>query len=543
MARKNINLLLCTFGLLLMLAVGCSSKSSNESTGGSTPSASASGEANENSSNSGPEASASGGTFRVAVHEDAMILGNPPTVMSQGDPDNSAPAVERLFRRDRQGEPVPFLAESYSVADDNLSITIELKQGIKFHDGSDFNAQVVKWNLDRYIATERAELANVQTVEVTGDYSIKLVLEKYDGMLLQYLSAIPGMMVSQKSVEENGEEWAEKNPVGTGAYKFVSWNRDQSIEYERFDGYWQGTPKLDKLVIEIIVDPFAQKASFERGEVDAIRNLSPKDANDLMQSNKYIVEASDLAASALGLLPDSNNANSKFADVRVRQAVWHAIDFEAIANTLGYGYHEPTFQLGTKASGAFNPEVEGYPYDPEAAKALLKEAGFENGFSTNLYAQNTPGNADILTAVQGYLQGVGIDAKVDLLDQGKYFEMLTGGPDKGGWKDGLSIVPFTIVPNELGAYSRLLGPGVSAVRLPVLYNPDEMQELIGQASVESNPAKAKQLIHQLQKMGTDEHAVLHWIYAAKTISAVQPYVKDANFTAPNWTPELISVEK
>jgi peptide/nickel transport system substrate-binding protein len=483
-----------------------------------------------------------GGTFSVAVSEDAVILGNPPTIMKQSDPDLAAPAIERLFRRDRQGEPVPFLADSYQVADDHLSITIELKQGIKFHDGSDFNAKVAKWNLDRYIATERAELAKVQSVEVTGDYTIELRLSEYDGLLLQYLSAIPGMMVSRQSIEEHGEEWAETHPVGTGAYRYVKWDRDQRIVYEAFDGYWQGEPKLDELIVEVIADPFAQKASLETGEVDAIMSLSPKDANELKQAGQYQVNASELAASVLGLLPDSANPDSVYSSLLVRQAVWHAIDFEAIANTLGYGYHEPTVQLATEASGAYNPDVQGYPYDPNAAKALLKEAGYESGFATTLYGQNTPAYSDILTAVQAFLQEVGIEAKVELVDQGKYFEMLTGGPEKGGWKDGMTIVPFTIVPNELGAYSRLLGPGVSAARLPVLYNSDELQGLIGNAAKEADPARTKEIIHQMQKTATDDHATLFWIYAAKNISAVRPDVKGANFSTPQWTPEQISLE-
>ncbi len=488
------------------------------------------------------ERSGSGGSFSVAVSDDAVILGNPPTVMNQADPDRAAPAVERLFRRDRQGEAVPYLADSYQVSDDKLSITIELKQGIKFHDGSDFNSEVAKWNLDRYIATERAELAKVQSVVTTGDYTVVLRLSEYDGLLLQYLSAIPGMMVSKQSVEKNGDEWAESNPIGTGAYRFVKWDRDQRIVYEAFDEYWQGKPKLDELVIEVIADPFAQKASLETGEVDAIMSIGPKDANELKQAGKVEVNTSELAASALGLLPDSANPDSVYANLKVRQAVWHAIDFAAIADTLGFGYHEPTYQLATQGSGAYNPDVQGYPYDPAAAKKLLKEAGYEAGFATKLYGQNLPAYSDILTAVQGYLKEVGIEAKVELVDQGKYFEMLTGGPEKGGWKDGMTIVPFTIVPNELGAYSRLLGPGVSAARLPVVYNSEELQGLIGEAAKEADPAKRNDLIQQMQETATDEHATLFWIYAAKTISANQANVKGANFSTPQWTPEQISLE-
>lgn len=535
-ARKQLALMLGLITCMIILAVGCTNKSASVNTGI---------EANASTENISADAdhSVSGGTFTFAVSEDAIILGNPPTLMKQSDPNYAAPAVERLFRRDQQGEPEPYLAESYNIADDNLSITIELKQGIKFHDSSDFNAHVVKWNLDRYIATERAELAKVQSVEAAGDYTVKLHLKEFDGMLLQNLSGIPGMMVSQKSVEENGEAWAEMNPIGTGAYQFVSWDRDQRIIFKRFEGYWQGTPELDKLVIEVIVDPFAQKASFETGEIDAIMSLGPKDANELKQADKYNIEASDLASSVLGLLPDSAHSDSVYSNVKVRQAVWHAINFEAIAETMGYGYHEATFQLATEASTANNPNVKGYPYDPERAKALLKEAGYADGFATTLYAQNTPGYSDILTAVQAFLQEVGITAKVELVDQGKYFEMLTGGPEKGGWKNGLTIVPFTIVPNELGAYARLLGPGVSAARLPVVYNPDELQDFIGKASNEPDPAKAKSMIHDMQKVATDDYAAFFWIYATKNISATQPYVKGANFNAPQWTPEQIKLEE
>ncbi|WP_276352182.1 ABC transporter substrate-binding protein [Cohnella caldifontis] len=538
--RRLLVSLLFTLAVSLP-AAGCSSQGKTETP--AAPSGESSAPSGNASAPSGDAAAKSGGTLNVASLEDAVILGNPPTIMNQADPNYAAPAVERLFRRTDDGEIEPFLAKGYEVAADRTSITIGLNQGIKFHDGADFNADAVKWNLDRYIETKRSELAKVRSVDVVDEYTVKLNLTEYDGLLLPYLSSIPGMMISPKSAGEHDPQWTETHPVGTGPYKFVSWDRSQKIVYEKFADYWQGEPKLDRLVISVIADPMTQAAAFENGDVDVLMNVDAKSASDLQAKGKFDVTPSKLANAVLGLVPDSAHEKSVYANLKVRQAVWHAIDFAAIAKTLGYGFFEPTTQLAAPGSAAYNADVKGYAYDPEAAKKLLAEAGYAQGFDTTLYAQNTAGYANILTAAQGYLKAVGINAKVELLDQGKYATMLTGGPEKGGWSDGLTIIPFTVVPNELGAYTRLLGPQVSAVRMPSLYNPDEMKTLIGEAAVEPDPDKARNLVRQIQKVATDDQAALFWIYASKNVSAKQKYVKDDHFNSPQWTPEQVWLDK
>jgi peptide/nickel transport system substrate-binding protein len=538
--RRLIVSLLLTLAFALA-ASGCSSKSRTDTP--AAPSDTASAPSGEASAPSGSAAAKTGGTLTVASLEDAVVLGNPPTIMNQADPNYAAPAVERLFRRTDEGELEPFLAKSYEVAADRSSITIALNTGIKFHDGADFNAEAVKWNLDRYIETKRSELAKVSSVDVVDAYTVKLNLTEYDGLLLPYLSSIPGMMISPKSAGEHDTQWTETHPVGTGPYQFVRWDRSQQIVYEKFADYWQGEPKLDRIVISVIADPMTQAAAFENGDVDVLMNVDTKNASDLQAKGKFEIMASNLANSVLGLVPDSAHEKSVYANLKVRQAVWHAIDFASIAKTLGYGFFEPTNQLAAPGSAAYNEEVKGYAYDPETAKRLLAEAGYAKGFDTTLYAQNTAGYANILTAVQGYLKAVGINAKVELLDQGKYATMLTGGPEKGGWSDGLTIIPFTVVPNELGAYSRLLGPQVTAVRMPSLYNPDEMKNLIGEAAVEPDPDQARSLVRQIQKVATDDQAAIFWIYASKNVSAKQKFVKDDHFNSPQWTPEKVWLDK
>jgi len=546
--RKLMFMLISAMLCLALVVAGCSSGGGSNSGGsqsGSTSGGSGGSQGGGSQQPAAPqnEGPPKGGILRVGTQVGPNNLGDPTIVLSQNDPNFAAPAVERLFRRDSSGTPVPYLAEKYEVSDDQLSITIWLKQGIQFHDGAPFNAEAVKWNLDRYIATGRAELAKVKDVAVVDEYTVKLSLSEYDSLLLSYLSAIPGMMVSPKSLEEKGSEWADANPVGTGPYKIVRWEKDDRVIYERNDNYWQeGMPYLDGIEMIIIPDAMSLAAAFMNGEVDVVFGIDPKTALDL-QAAKFQVHASEQAASMLSLLPDSNNEGSVYTNLKVRQAVAHAIDFEAIAKTLGNGFFEASNQLAVNGSWAYNPNVKGYPYDPEKAKQLLAEAGYPNGFSTTLYAQNTEGYRNVLTAVQAYLKEVGINAEVDLMDQGRYHTLVTGGPEKGGWKDGLAIIPFTINPNELGAWSRLLGPEVSHIRLPSVYNPDPVKELIAKATVTSDQNELIQVVHELQRVQADEFAMAYWIYGQKSISANQDYVYDTNWHTPQWTPELAYIKK
>ncbi len=238
------------------------------------------------------------------------------------------------------------------------------------------------------------------------------------------------MIISPAAIKEKGEEWAIRHPVGTGPFKFVSYQRDVSQKYERFGDYWdKGKPYLDGIEFVYIADPLVAAASFEAGEGDVLSLVSPKEGLNLVKKG-YSVLSIPFGVGA-NLAPDSANPDSPYADKRVREALQYAIDTTAIAEALGYGFWEPKIsQVIPSRSFAYDPNYKGRRYNPDKAKQLLSKAGYPKGFKTTLYVPPIYRNAWV--AIQGYLNKVGIDTKIEICDRGR----LNSYRFKG-WKNGL----------------------------------------------------------------------------------------------------------
>lgn len=505
MKKNTVLSRLTIIGLALFLVVsaaatGCSSKKD------STPDKNAPAEA---------QGLKSGGVLRICTNTDSIVLGNPPEGFRQLERIFAQPAVETLVCLDETGSPAPWLATGWKADPSANTMTLTLREGVKFHDGTDFNAHAVKWNLDQYKASKRPELGKVKSIDVVNDYTVRFNLTGMDNLIIPNLATIPGMIISPASYQKNGKDWANVNPVGTGPFKFVSWQRNVRIEYQKFDGYWQkGKPYLDKIEFIPITDPMVRVAAFKKGDADVILDIDPKDTKDLEAAGN-IISKTKIPTQLWGLFPDSNNKDSAYANVKVRQAIWHAIDTKAICSTLGRNFWEPLNQTAVSSSWAFNPNVKSYPYDPEKAKQLLAEAGYPNGFTTTINGLNTPPNPDVMVAVQDYLKKVGIEAKVDPMDKARFDKMVAGG---GGWKDGLTLLSSSVIPNDFAISTRLLGRD-HVKRLPSVFVPDEFVELVEKGVAAPDQDSAKTLAQQLQAMGTDKHSLIMWLYATTGVAA------------------------
>ncbi|MBI5029084.1 MAG: ABC transporter substrate-binding protein [Chloroflexi bacterium] len=487
------------------------------------------------------KAPTTGGVLKISTVPDADILGYPPTMTKLNDFYFAATSLETLAKFDDIGAPVPGLASEWKVDVAAKTITLSLQKGVKFHDGSDFNAKVAKWNLDGIRQSKRTELAAVGSIDVVDDNTIRLNLSKYDSSILVTLAGPVGLMISQTAFDKNGgAAWAEKNPIGTGPFKLVSWQRDVKQVYTRFDGYWQkGKPYLDGVEWTIIADPLVRLASFKAGESNVTQNIEPKDAKQLEADSKYRI--STLASALYALAPDGSNANSAFAKLPVRQAVDYAIDKQAICETLGYGYWKPLYQAAAPGSWAENPKVMGNKYNPTKAKQLLTDAGYPNGLKTTIYTPNSPQIiVDMLTAVQGYLKAVGIDAKIEAMEQVRYGDVYAGK----GWQDGLAMAPMGLSPNEIGLLNRLFLPG--SVLLPNALRPAAFQQkLIEVGGAADNDTKQK-LTWELQKIGTEDNAMMIWLHTSIGITASQTKVHDHGFSKTigvPWTPAEAWMDK
>ena len=476
-----------------------------------------------------------GGTLRIAdsVVTGASVLGYPPTMTKTNEPQYVYGCVELLICFDEAGAPAPFLATGWEVSPDLTSITLTLRKGIKFHDGTDFNAEAVKWNLDNYRLSGRVELKKVESIDVVDDYTLRLNLSEFDNLIITNLGGYPGLIISPTAYETHGQDWCEAHPVGTGPFRFVSWERDVSIKFERFDDYWQeGKPYLDGYEWVAIVDPMVSVAAFKAGEVDTIIRVNAKDAKDMEMEGKYKI--TKVATGLSGIGGDGAHLDSVFGDIRVRQAVEHAIDKQALCDALDYGYSQPVNQPARVGGWAYNPDVIGYPYNPEKARELLAEAGYPNGFKTTIYTLSMPTYVQSMTAIQGYLKEVGIDAGMQLMDHGAYFHVYIGG----GWENGIAIYPMGLQPpDELALLSKMFAPD-SLVFVSTL-RPAEYQDVLAQALLAPDFETKKAKVHELNRLMTDKYAMCIWLSAGQSIAARYPEVHDDGLfqiSISQWTP-------
>jgi peptide/nickel transport system substrate-binding protein len=357
-----------------------------------------------------------GGTLRIGAADDAQNAGYPAVSVKDVDFRHTAPCLEALGYYNAEGNVVPFLAESWQEDSVAKTITITLKKGIKFHDDTDFNAEAVKWNFQQFIDNERSEFTGLTSMDVIDNYTVRLNFSVWNNSFISQFPFV-SQMISPTACQKNGKDWALVNPIGTGPFKFVSWQRDVKISYTKFDGYWQeGKPYLDAIEILEIADATVRLASFQKGEVDIIVGIQeqPTDLIDLQASGKYDVRTlSPIGAGPLGLCGDSGNPDSPFSKLQVRQAINYAIDTQAIVDNVLHGLGTTCSQFGQPGYWGYNDAVKITPYDPAKARSLLAEAGYPDGFKTTILLE-TQSQVDWLTAVQSYLKDVGIEATLDV---------------------------------------------------------------------------------------------------------------------------------
>jgi peptide/nickel transport system substrate-binding protein len=483
-----------------------------------------------------------GGTLRIAANADAGVtLGYPPQLLLGYSVRYVRPCIETLIELNERGLPAPLLATDWKVSKDLKSITFTLRKGVKFHDGTPWNAEAAKWNLDKLRAGRTALFLNaVSSVDVVDEYTIRLNLSKWQNIAISQLSTQGGQMISPTAYKTYGEEWCLTHPVGTGPFKFVSWERDVKQVYERFDGYWQkGKPYLDRIEWHIIADPVTRMMAFKRGEVDAVIALDSKMAKELEAERSYKIGKG--IEQIIGLCGDSKNPGSKFADLRVRKAIEYALDKKAICDTVGAGYWIPIWQPARPGSWAENPSVTGYRYNPKKAKELLIEAGYPKGFKTKLYTRSLTAFQDLAVAVQGYLKAVGINAEIELMDPGRYYQTVVDS----GWKDGLVFSEYSFpVPDEVWLINKIHGPGF------IIYTsvgvPPEYQNLIAQAVAAPDFESKKALTHRVMKAEVD-NCVVSNLYFEQSAAAFNPKIHNHElygaFGPYTWTPADAWIEK
>ncbi len=323
----------------------------------------------------------------------------------------------------------PGLARSWSVARDGLAVTFHLQQGVRFHDGTDFDASAVKWNIERVIdpvtkSEHQSRLAEViASVEVVDKHTVRFSLKQAFPPLLSVLIDRPGLMVSPAAARKFGADFA-RNPVGTGPFRFVEWVPGNRVVLEKFPGYWQtGKPAVGGMTFLDVPEPAVRLAKLRAGELDLIYDVSGKDVAALTGDQAFrVVESRGMRFDSLQLRVDV----PPFDNRALREAIAFAIDRNELHQVIYQGTGRPTGKLFAAGWWA-NPDYAGFPFSPERARQKLSEAGYPNGVSLVL---SVPSASDDLRAgelIQAQLAKVGVKVRIQLVDPNdQYVKVLRG---------------------------------------------------------------------------------------------------------------------
>jgi peptide/nickel transport system substrate-binding protein len=328
----------------------------------------------------------------------------------------------------------PGLAKSWNVSEDGLVWTFHLREDVVFHDGTPFNAEAVKFNIERQTDPEHPyhdtgvfpyagfTFGTVESVEVIDEFTVNIMLKYNFSPFIRNLAISSASMVSPAAVKKYGSD-ISINPVGTGPFRFVEWEPGVRIVIERNPDYWGEPATLDTLIFRPVINPQGRLAALEAGEVDFIVNPPPEDIERL-RTNPDLQVVAELGQHTWYLV--FNCQTPPFDNKLVRQAIHYAIDKEAIVEEI-------LKNTGLVAKNPLPPnvwsyteDVRVYDYDPSEARSLLAQAGFPNGLDVEFWVPETGSGmqqpVEMATAIQAYLAQVGINAKIQTWEWGIYLD-------------------------------------------------------------------------------------------------------------------------
>ncbi len=368
-----------------------------------------------------------------------------------------------LKQGDHIPEIIPGLATSWEASADATTWTFHLRKGVVFHDGTPFDADAAVWNFDRYAnksapqfypalnAQAGLAIAGVKSATKIDDSTVQITTNGPWSYLPSDLAVV--FFASPTAVKKLGNEQFGLNPVGTGPFKFVSMVRGQRLELAPHTQYWDGAPKLDKLILRPIPDPSARAAAIRAGEVNWIEVPSPDDISDLTGQGLTV-----LSNSYDHIWPWVFDIKSKaWSDVRVRQAANYAINRDALVKNILKGTADTALQYPPHANAAYRADANVYSYNPAKAKQLLAEAGYPNGFSTTLsYPTSGSGNMvpiPMNESLQSDLKAVGINVTLKSIE----WAAMVSAYLSGKIPDGLDAINISLSFQQEGFWDIWFG--------------------------------------------------------------------------------------
>ena len=456
--------------------------------------------------------------------------------------------VEAVTTGPGQSELVPGLAESWEISDDGLVYTFHLRPNVKFHNGATLTADDVIFTFDRMLNpatkalnTDFLDMIAGATECMEGTAETTAGLKKIDDLTVEITLAAPyapflanlatpaGSIFPKAYVEEVGEDFGIK-PVGTGPFQVDKWEYNSQIDLSAFPDYFRGKAQFDKLIFKIVPEPQTQALMFKKGELDVLdldnaRSSIPEFQND-PQWKDHIVSGPRVGTYYMSI----NQQIPPFDNIKVREAMMYAIDRQMLIDKLYYGTGVPAKGILAPGLAGYNPDLPGFPYDPERSKALLAEAGLPDGFEMTIYQTvDSPSTLKINEALQAMLGEVGIKVTIEQLDEAAFF-----GTRREG-KLGSYVTSWSADFNDPDNFIyTFFAPRNSVARSWNYVNP-EVQEKLEQARSMTDMQARYKLYQELERTIVYEDFAFIPLFHLEHLFVVQPRVKNFKVSWNGWS--------
>jgi len=401
------------------------------------------------------------------------------------------------------------LAESWRTLNDT-TWQFKLKRNVKFHNGEPFDAAAVKFSVERMLnpkqgAPGRTSIATIDHVDVVDAYTVNIVTKAPFPLLSVRMS--PGHcgtvgIVPPKYLAQVGDAGFAVKPVGTGPYKFVEWVKDDRLVLEANKDYHRGAPVIDRLVFRPVPELTTRVAALVSGQADLVSDIPPDQTGKIQQSGNAHVEISSLGGFVIMVKMTNYLMPGPWTDVRVRRAINYAIDMDTIIKTVLEGYGTVLGVPLEKEAFGFNPNIKWYGYDLERARALLREAGYPNGFEMTLHAPNRRymNDIEVMQAMAQMLGKVGIKAKVEVWEQSIYTTK---------WRKRELLPAYMVAWGGAGVFDGdLLSSSVHSKSALAIFKNEALDKMLEEAQATNDPERRKAIYWKAQELIYEEAPII-----------------------------------
>lgn len=427
----------------------------------------------------------------VVVLPDAPSYMDPHVQASIGTYRVTTQIFDRLVQMDHDMNLVPSLAESWEVVDEKTTI-FNLRKGVKFHNGEEMTSEDVKYSLERCIASDGVNYNYliIDEIEATDEYTVKITTKEPFNALLYRLTLDAASILSKKAAEEGADAF-NKNPVGAGPYKFVSWQVGGDVVLESFADYYKGAPKTKTLIFRQIPEALNRTIGLETDTADIAFDLAVTDLETVKNDDDLkLLEVLSNTIWYLGF----NTEKEPLNDVKVRQAIAHAIKVDDVINIAFGGVATPAnnSMIPPKVDGHVDNPVQ-YDYDVELAKSMLADAGYPDGFTIELWTSDSQIMREISVVIQDQLRKIGVEVNIKSVEQGAYYSATGKGDHELFLLSKTSIDPDSM----LRAMYHTEAFGLSGNRS--FWATPEVDGLIDEAATSTDRDEVMRLYEEIQK--------------------------------------------